>query len=107
MSALGPELERPEADMTGPDAWKPIRRCKGTGGRPWRVGRVVDSAGTIEWLRYRRGVPAGIQTPIITFAHISHAEARAEAQNLADAGARRHVNMRIALHKNDPPEVTL
>ena len=76
----------PSEALTRPDAWKPIRRCAGGGGRPWRVGRVVDSSGTIQWHRAgrRHGQVLGLG-PIITFGHISVAEARAGRLNLDDA----------------------
>ena len=76
--------------LTRPDAWKPIRRCTGSGGRPWRVGRAVDTSGTIEWHRGARRRSQVLHLgPIITFAHISVAEARAGALNLADAARSR------------------
>ncbi|QHB37806.1 hypothetical protein I5G63_gp065 [Mycobacterium phage Imvubu] len=72
--------------MTRPDRWQPMQTDSGN----WRVGRIVDASGSIEWHRgmprfghrYNRG-------GIITLRRHDHAMARAGALNRADAEASR------------------
>ena len=70
--------------QTRPDRWRVFPHANS-----YRVGRVVDDAGTVSWHRGRlqRGALMRLHGTIISFRKRAHAEARACRLNLADAEA--------------------